>query len=206
MIIKAFKGIRPISELVDKIAALPYDVMNSEEARIMVDNNPYSFLHVDKAEVDLDKTIDIYDNKVYEKAKDNLNYMIEKGWLKQDNKKCFYIYKQIMGEHQQTGLVCCLSVDDYLNDKIKKHEHTREDKELDRINHVKYCNANTGPIFLMYEAHNLVNIIKKEYMTNNIPVYDFASEDGVKHMLWVIDDNETVEKLALYLRKLTIFI
>ncbi|WP_313345842.1 DUF1015 family protein [Sedimentibacter sp.] len=194
-IIKAFNGIRPVPELADKIAALPYDVMNSQEARVIVGDNPYSFLHVDKAEIDLESSVSIYDYKVYEKARDNLEYMIKKGWLTQDKNKCFYIYKQIMGEHEQTGLVCCLSVDDYLNDRIKKHEHTRKDKEQDRINHVKYCNANTGPIFLMYAANNQVDKIKNEYMKNNLPVYDFVSEDNIRHIVWVIDNNETIEML-----------
>ncbi len=195
MIVRAFKGIRPIPELADKIAALPYDVMNSQEARVIVKDNPYSFLHVDKAEIDLDPAVDIYDYTVYEKARDNLNRMIEAGWLKQDDKDCLYIYKQIMDGNEQVGLVCCLSVDEYLNDKIKKHEHTRNDKELDRINHVMYCDANTGPIFLMHEAHEQVNEIKDEYMKNNAPVYDFASEDGVRHTVWVIDDKDTTEKV-----------
>ncbi|HCX61267.1 DUF1015 family protein [Sedimentibacter sp.] len=202
MIIKAFNGIRPIPELADKIAALPYDVMNSQEARIIVNDNPYSFLHVDKAEIDLDPSVDIYNHRVYEKARDNLNCMIEKGWLKKDGKKCFYIYKQVMGEHEQTGLVCCLSVDDYLNDRIKKHEHTRNDKELDRINHVMYCNANTGPIFLMHEAHEQIDTIKDEYMKKNQPVYDFASEDNIRHIIWVIDDGETIEKLTLLFKEI----
>lgn len=196
MNIKAFNGIRPIPELAGKIAALPYDVMNSQEARIIAKDNPYSFLHVDKAEIDLDPSVDLYDQKVYEKARDNLNQMINKGWLEQDEKKCLYIYKQIMGGHEQVGLVCCLSVDEYLNNKIKKHEHTRSDKEQDRINHVMYCNANTGPIFLMHEAHKQIKEIKADYMKSHEPVYDFTAEDGVKHTVWVID-GETTEKLTL---------
>ncbi len=196
MIVKAFNGIRPTPELADKIAALPYDVMNSQEARILTKDNPYSFLHVDKAEIDLDPSIDLYDKKVYEKARDNLAGMIEKGWLKQDEKKCLYIYKQIMGDHEQAGLVCCLSVDDYINDNIKKHEHTRQDKEIDRINHVIYCNANTGPIFLMHRAQEQIDKIKNDYMKNNKPEYDFTSEDGIGHVVWVIDDSEIIEKLT----------
>ena len=196
MIVRAFMGIRPIPELADKIAALPYDVMNSQEARVIVKDNPYSFLHVDKAEIDLDPAVDIYDHTVYEKARNNLTLMIEEGWLKQDEKDCLYIYKQIMDGNEQVGLVCCLSVDEYLNDKIKKHEHTRNDKELDRINHVMYCDANTGPIFLMHEAHKQVNEIKDEYMKNNAPVYDFVSEDGVRHTVWVMDDEDTIEKVT----------
>lgn len=196
-VVKAFKGIRPVPELADKIAALPYDVMNGEEARNMVKDNIFSFLHVDRAEVDLSPSTYIYSDKVYEKAKENLEYMIGTGWLMQDNKECFYIYKQAMGEHEQTGLVCCLAVDDYLNDKIKKHEHTREDKEQDRINHVKYCNANTGPIFLMHETNNQISEIKNEYMSNNQPVYNFVTDDGIKHTVWIINDDEIIERLHI---------
>lgn len=196
-IIKAFKAIRPIPELADKIAALPYDVMNSEEARNIVKENPLSFLHIDKAEVNLDPSCCIYDNQVYEKAKENLKNMIDKGYLKKDKEKCFYIYKQIMGQHEQTGLVCCLSVDDYLNNKIKKHEHTRKDKEQDRIKHVKYCNANTGPIFLMYKVHEQINMINKEFIKNNLPVYDFISDDYIQHKVWIIDDNKTIKDLTI---------
>ena len=149
-IVKAFKGIRPIEELASKIAALPYDVMSSEEARDMVVDNPYSFLHIDRAEIDLDPSVDIHDKKVYEKARENLEKMIEDGQFIQDEKPCLYIYRQIMNGRAQTGLVFCASIDDYLNNVIKKHEYTRADKELDRINHVDYCDSNTGPIFLTY--------------------------------------------------------
>lgn len=161
-VLKAFRAIRPIPELASKVAALPYDVMNSEEARRMVEGNPYSFLHVDKAEVDLDPSTDIHDKSVYDKARENLEAMKEKGWLKEDEKESLYIYKQVMDGHEQIGLVGCVSADDYMNDRIKKHENTRKDKEQDRINHVKYCNANTGPIFLMYKAQEEISEIISE--------------------------------------------
>ena len=153
--VRPFKGIRPIKELASKIAALPYDVMNSEEAREMVKGNPYSFLHVDRAEVDLDPSIDVHDKKVYEKARDNLNRMINDGEYMQDETPCLYIYRQTMNGRAQTGLVFCASIDQYINNTIKKHEFTRADKEQDRINHVDYCDANTGPIFLTYKEHDL---------------------------------------------------
>ena len=149
-IVRAFKGIRPVKELASQIAALPYDVMNSEEAREMVKGNPHSFLHVDRAEIDLDPSIDVHDKRVYEKARENLDRMISEGEYMQDETPCLYIYRQIMNGRAQTGLVFCASIDDYLNNNIKKHEFTRADKEQDRINHVDYCNANTGPIFLTY--------------------------------------------------------
>lgn len=194
-VLKAFKAIRPIAELASQIAALPYDVMNSKEARMEAGNNPYSFLHVDKAEIDMDESIDIHDVRVYKKARDNLAMMIEKGWLMKDKQERLYIYKQAMGDHEQVGLVGCFSVDDYINNKIKKHENTRADKEQDRINHVKYCNANTGPIFLIYKAGKEINEIIEQWMKNDSPIYDFTSEDGIDHMVWIIDDQQVIEKL-----------
>ncbi|WP_372999216.1 DUF1015 domain-containing protein [Lutispora sp.] len=194
-VLKAFKAVRPIAELASQIAALPYDVMNSQEARMEAGNNPYSFLHVDKAEIDLDQSIDIHDKRVYEKARDNLNMMMEKGWLMKDKQDMLYIYKQVMDGNEQVGLVGCVSVDDYINNRIKKHENTRADKEQDRINHVKYCNANTGPIFLMYKAEEGVNEIIEHWMKNNSPIYDFTSEDGIGHMVWTIEDQRVIDKL-----------
>lgn len=194
-VVKAFKAIRPTPELAHKVAALPYDVMDSNEAREMVKGNPYSFLHVDKAEVDLDPSIDIYDKRVYEKARDNLKDMIKNGVFIQDEKDCLYIYKQVMNGRAQIGLVGCTSIDDYINNIIKKHEFTRADKEQDRINHVDYCNANTGPIFLTYRAKKEINNIVESWMANHKPVYDFISDDNIGHTVWVIDDNETIKKL-----------
>ena len=155
--VKPFKGIRPVKELASKIAALPYDVMNSEEAREMVKGNPHSFLHVDRAEIDLDPSIDVHDKKVYEKARENLDKMIENEEYVQDQEPCLYIYRQIMNGRAQTGIVFCASIDDYLNNVIKKHEFTRADKEQDRINHVDYCDANTGPIFLTYKEDQIAS-------------------------------------------------
>ena len=197
-IVKAFKGIRPIEELASKIAALPYDVMSSEEARDMVVDNPYSFLHVDRAEIDLDPSVDIHDKKVYEKARENLDKMIEDGQFIQDEKPCLYIYRQIMNGRAQTGLVFCASIDDYLNNVIKKHEYTRADKELDRINHVDYCDSNTGPIFLTYREDEVTSEVIKEWTkegTKRKPVYDFVSEDGIGHQVWVIDNEIIVEEI-----------
>ncbi|GAB6172638.1 DUF1015 domain-containing protein [Paradesulfitobacterium aromaticivorans] len=195
VIVKPFHALRPTSNLADKVAALPYDVMNSNEAREMVKGNPYSFLHVDKAEIDLDPSIDPYDTRVYEKARDNLKRMIEEGTFIQDGNACFYIYKQVMDGRAQTGLVGCTSIDDYINDIIKKHEHTRADKERDRINHVDYCNANTGPIFLTYRAKHEINVLVNRWMEAHRPVYDFVSEDTIGHTVWVIDDSAVLEKL-----------
>ncbi len=193
-VIKPFKAIRPINELVDKIAALPYDVMDSDEARDMVKDNPYSFLHVDKAEIDLPKDIDMYDDKVYEKAKENLDKMIDNGLYIEDNKPNYYIYRQVMKGRSQTGLVACASIDDYSNNIIKKHELTREEKEIDRINHVYKCEAHTGPIFLTYREDKRISDIVNEWVKKE-PVYDFKADDGVRHTVWIIDDEGIVNRL-----------
>ena len=193
--VKAFRAIRPAPELAHKVAALPYDVMDSNEAREMVKGNPYSFLHIDKAEIDLDPSIDLYDKRVYEKARDNLREMIKNGVFQQDEKNCLYIYKQVMKGRVQTGLVGCTSIDDYMNNIIKKHEYTRADKEQDRINHVDYCNANTGPIFLTYRASKEINEIVGNWMADHKPVYDFVSDDGIGHTVWVIDGDDAIQRL-----------
>ncbi len=194
-VVKAFKAVRPKKELASNVAALPYDVMNSDEAREMVNNNPYSFLHVDKAEIDLDPSVNIYDKKVYEKAKENLYNMIKDEVLIQEQEECLYIYRQIMNGRVQTGLVACTSIDDYINDVIKKHEHTRADKEQDRINHVDYCDANTGPIFLTYRNKDEITEIIDKW-TKKEPVYVFTSEDGISHIVWVINCKDTINKLC----------
>ena len=193
-IIRPFKAIRPTKELAERIAALPYDVMNSDEAREMVKDNPYSFLHVDKAEVDLPKEIDVYDDKVYEKAKENLDKMIDGGLYIEDEKPNYYIYRQVMKGRSQTGLVACASIDDYNNNVIKKHELTREEKEIDRINHVYKCEAHTGPIFLTYRENKDISNIVNEWVKKE-PIYDFKADDGVSHTVWIIDDEYTVNKL-----------
>ena len=190
-IIKAFKALRPVQDLASKIAALPYDVMNSEEAREMVKDNEYSFLHVDRAEINLPKETNIYDKVVYEKARDVLDKMIDDGLYVQEEKPCMYIYRQTMKGKSQTGLVICTSIDDYINNKIKRHEHTRKDKELDRINHVDYCDANTGPIFLTYRNQDEISRIMDKW-TQNRPLYDFISEDGNGHTVWIIDDDSDI--------------
>lgn len=195
-VVRAFKAIRPAADLADKVAALPYDVMNSDEAREMVVGNPYSFLHVDKAEIDLDPNIDLYDTRVYEKARDNLNKMIVDGVFVQDQAPCLYLYKQVMNGRAQVGIVGCTAVDDYRNNVIKKHELTRADKEQDRINHVDYCDANTGPIFLTYRAQDSINEIVEQVMAAKAPVYDFTSDDGITHTVWVIDDKKLCEKIC----------
>ena len=199
-VFKPFKALRPIPELASKIAALPYDVMNSEEAKEMVEGNPYSFLHVDKAEIDLPDCTDIYSDEVYAKACENLKFSEEKGYCKTDATPCFYIYRQIMNGREQTGIVGCADVDDYINNRIKKHELTRADKEADRIRHVDTCDANTGPIFLCYKGNDTISSITEQWK-NKAPVYDFTTDDGIQNTVWVIDDACICNEISTLLMK-----
>ncbi len=195
-ILKPFKAVRPKDEYASVVGALPYDVMNSEEAREMVKDKPYSFLHVDKAEVDLPQGIDIYSAEVYEKAKENLEALSEKGICKQDEKPMLYIYRQIMNGREQTGIVGCTAVDDYINNVIKKHEFTRADKEADRIRHVDTLDANTGPIFLTHRENATVTEITESWKNTHSPAYDFVSDDGVAQTVWVINDDAVIDTLV----------
>lgn len=195
-VFKPFKALRPASEYASQVAALPYDVMNSDEAREMVSGKPYSFLHVDKAEIDLPAETDIYDESVYEKAAENLRKLESDGICAMDEKPCFYIYRQVMNSRAQTGLVGCACVDDYLNNVIKKHELTRADKEADRIHHVDTCDANTGPIFLCYRSQRAIHDVISSWQQRHEPVYDFMTEDGVSHTVWVVDDDAVNASLS----------
>ncbi len=195
-VFKPFMAVRPLPEYADRVAALPYDVMNSKEAAEMAKGNPLSFLHVDKAEIDLPDGTDIYDEKVYLKAKENLKNLEKNGICKKEPLPCFYIYRQIMNGRSQTGIVGCASIDDYINNIIKKHEFTRADKEADRIRHVDYCNANTGPIFLTYRSNDTVSNIVSTWKASRKPVYDFVTEDGIGNTVWVVDDEKTNAQLA----------
>lgn len=203
--IRPFMAIRPQAEYAKDVAALPYDVMNSQEAREMVKGKPYSFLHIDKAEVDLPEGIDIYSDAVYEKAKENLENMIAQGIFTQDLLPNLYIYRLTMNGKSQTGLVACTSIDEYLNGTIKKHELTRADKEADRIRHVDTLNANTGPIFLAYKNNEMAKVIIEGWKTANKPEYDFVSEDGIGHTVWVMDSDTEIGILVDSFRKVENF-
>jgi len=194
-VIKPFKALRPKPELVTKVASPPYDVLNSEEARQLVKDNPYSFLYVNKAEIDLDSSVDHYDQRVYEKASENLNNLIKERVYLQDEQEKIYIYRQIMKGRAQTGLVVCVSINDYLEGKIKKHENTREDKEKDRINHIDFTDANTGPVFMTYKAKTEIIEVLNKWVKEKEPVYDFTSEDEITHTCWIIDDAQTIQQL-----------
>ena len=190
MIVKPFAALMPIEKHVKECAALPYDVMSSSEAREETKNKPYSFLHIDKAEIDLDPTIDLYDERVYQKAKENLQNFEKIGVYAQSKQKKFYFYRQIMNGIAQTGIVGCASIDDYISEKIKKHELTRADKELDRIRHVDTCSAQTGPIFLAYKDSNELDCIIQR-ATQTQPLFDFVADDGIRHTVWESDSCET---------------
>ena len=195
-IIRPFQAVRPSREKAPLVAALPYDVMTTEEARQMTKGNPDSFLHVDKAEIDMDPSVDPYDMAVYQKARDTLYQMLEKGVFIQDPKPYYYIYRLTWMGKSQTGLVVCTSIDEYLNGIIKKHELTREEKELDRIRHVDICNANTGPIFLAYRSQKEIDTMLEAWTKAQEPVYDFTTEDAVAHTVWVIDRQEEILRLT----------
>jgi uncharacterized protein (DUF1015 family) len=185
--VKPFCGLRPINTVVEKVASLPYDVLDSEEARAVTKENPYSFLRVTKSEVDLPEGIAVNSPLVYDKAKENLREFIEKGILVQDEQPCFYIYRQQMGSHIQVGLVAAVSVEEYKANKIRRHELTRPDKEQDRVDHILATQAQTGAVFLTYKANETINAILSQCMAK-APVYDFTAEDGVKHTFYVIDE------------------
>ena len=194
-VFRAFQALRPIQEKAADVAALPYDVVNREEAKKIGDENPFSFLHVDRPEMDLEPGIDLYDERVYEKARENLMEMEKKGILIQDKTSCYYIYELVRKGKTQTGIVGCASIDDYRIGVVKKHEQTREDKEQDRIHHVDSCNANTGPIFLACRyPENLLKLMN-EWKTSHKAVYDFTEEDEITHRVWVIDEPAVISSV-----------
>ena len=195
-VFRAFKALRSVREKAADVAALPYDVVNREEAKEIGDGNPLSFLHVDRPEMDLEPGIDLYYERVYEKAKENLANMEKNGILVQDEKPCYYIYELVRRGKTQTGIVGCSSIDDYMNGVVKKHELTREDKEQDRIHHVDSCNANTGPIFLACRYPETLLKLMNDWKESHEAAYDFTEEDQITHRVWVIDDPEVISQIS----------
>lgn len=189
--IKPFKAVRPAKGLEDKIAALPYDVYNRKEAKEVVKDNPLSFLNIDRAETQFSDDVDTYAECVYEKALELFLNMLEKGQYIQEDKACYYLYELIMNGRSQTGIVGCASVDDYINNVIKKHENTRADKELDRIHHVDTMSAQTGPIFLAYKSNEKLNAIIDKTKSKEA-LYDFTSDDDITHRVWIISDDADI--------------
>ena len=200
--LKAFKGYRPPQNIVKELASRPYDVLNSSEARIEAAGNDYSLLHIIKPEIDLDENVSLYSQEVYNKAKENFGKFKENGWLIQDDEEYLYIYAQTMFGKTQYGIVGCASVDDYMNNVIKKHELTRPDKEEDRMKHVRITNANMEPVFFSYPAVAEIDQIVGDYVTANKADYDFTADDGVGHHFWVVRDKAKVDKIIELFEKL----
>src|SRR5207244_13337854 len=185
--VKPFAALRPRPELAARICELPYDVMSSEEARRVGTNNPFSFFHVSKPEIDLPQETNSYSANVYEKGRENFRKLIAQGALRQDPEPCFYLYRQVMGGHSQTGVVGVASCEDYLGGSIKKHELTRPDKEDDRVRHIEALNAQTGPVFLVHPASDVIDRLVSDKTTEPADV-DFIANDSVRHMSWTISD------------------
>jgi len=194
-ILKAFKGLRPPKNIAQELASRPYDVLSSEEARKEAEGNPYSLLHIIKPEIDLPKEIDLHDNLVYEKAKENFKKFRQKGWLVRDDSNHLYIYAQTRNGKTQYGVVGCAGVADYLNGIIKKHELTRKDKEEDRMKHVRITDANMEPVFFTYPAVPAIDEIVSMFVKIHDPEYDFTSTDGIGHHFWIINDNVLIDKI-----------
>lgn len=192
--VKPFYCIRPNKEVAKRVAALPYDVFNRVEAKEEAKKDSLSFLNIDRPETQFEDTMDMYDDRVYKKAKELLEERRNDGTYIKEDKECYYIYELIMNGRSQTGIVACASIDDYQKNVIKKHENTREEKEIDRIRHVDTCNAQTGPIFLAYrsnaELHNIVAKVKTDDA-----LYAFTKEDGVTHNVWLVDDDSMIDRI-----------
>ena len=189
--IKPFKAYRPAKGLEDKIAALPYDVYNRQEAKEVVTANPLSFLSIDRAETQFDDTVSTYDDAVYSKADEMIKTWIKEGKFVQDEKECYYLYQEEWRGRKQTGFVGCASIDDYQNNIIKKHENTLAAKEQDRINHIDRTNMQTGPIFLSFCSNSTIDTFMNKCM-KNAPVYDFTSDDEVAHRVWIINNDDDI--------------
>jgi uncharacterized protein (DUF1015 family) len=191
-----FRALRPAPAYAQDLASPPYDVLNSEEARAAAMGNPNSFLHVTKSEIDLPADVHPYSALVYEKARDTLRLMEQKGVLIREEKPCYYIYKLVMKGRSQTGLVCLSSVDDYNQGLVKKHEFTRPEKENDRINHIRTTGAQTGNVFLAYENVAEMDNLVSGWMSAHAPVYDFTAPDKVRHTIWIVDEANAVQRIT----------
>ena len=200
-IIKPFKAVRPANEYVKMVAELPYDVMNREEAKKIAKGNKYSYLHIDRAEIDLDDKINEHDEQVYVKAKENLDKFKKENIFVKDKEDAIYIYREIVNDRAQIGIVACVAVDDNLNGVIKKHEYTKPDKELDRTNHIKYCNANTGTVLLTYKNNEEIDKIMDYYVYFMNPIYDFKTDDNVTHTVWKVEKERDINDLINEFKK-----
>ena len=201
-IINPFRAYRPGTDIVSEVAALPYDVYNRQEAKAAVEGKPLSFLRIDRAETAFPDSVDTYAPCVYQKAKELLEDMIAKGEYVEDETPMYYLYELTMNGRSQTGIVACASIEDYESGVIMKHENTREDKEIDRITHVDTCNAQTGPIFLAYRAQAVIDAIV-DSIKKGKPEYDFVSEDGITHRVWLVDDKDDIKTIQDSFRNLS---
>ena len=199
-LVAPFKGYRVRKDLAQKVASRPYDVISSEEAREEAKDNPFSFLHVIKPEIDLPPDTDVHSTMVYEKGRENLEKMIKDGILVQDPSPCFYIYAQKFLGKTQYGILGCAHIDDYINKRIKKHELTRPDKELDRINIIKYHNFHAEPVFFAYQDNEKINSIVNAIIQDE-PEYKFTADDGIEHLLWVVGDKKTIGRIEEIFRE-----
>ncbi len=195
-IIRPFRALRPQPALAKEVAARPYDVLNSAEAKAEAAGNPHSFYHVSKSEIDLPEGTDVHSEAVYEKAAENLQKLRDEGTLLHEEHPCYYIYKLVMNGRSQTGLVCISAIDDYNKGIIKKHEFTRPDKELDRINHITSTRAQSGNVFLAYNDVPEVNALIDQWQEHHAPVYDFVANDGISHTIWVINEAATGNRIT----------
>ncbi len=201
-VFKPFRALRPLPEYAAQIASLPYDVMDSDEARAEVKKHPLSFIHVEKPEVDLPPGTDLYDPAVYAKARENLDNYVKQGYMKQDTQPKYYIYRETMDGREQNGLVGLASVDEYMSGVIRKHEHTRADKEADRIRHVDACDAHPSPVFFTYPHQAEIDSVVEKVKQAKAPVYDFSSDDGIGHALWLLDDPGDIAAIQAAFAKL----
>ncbi len=194
-LVQPFRGLRPVANKAEDVVAPPYDVLNTAEARERVKGHPLSFLHISKPEIDLPEGTDPYSDEVYAKGAENLQKLIDDKVLIRDDKACYYVYRLVMGDHQQTGLVVSASVADYDTNRIRKHEYTRPDKEDDRVRQIDALNAQTGPVFLTYRNNDIVEGITNK-VSKTTPTYDLTADDGVKHTIWVIEDDNDIATLT----------
>lgn len=197
-IIRPFAALRPAQQYAEETIALPYDVMNREEALKMAEGKAHSFLHITRSEIDLPETVEAYSPEVYQKAKTNLAERLSDGSLIREESPMYYLYRQTMDGRMQTGLVACFSIDEYQNNIIRKHELTRIEKEQDRIRHFSACNANTEPVFLTYRGNSKISLLTEKIKKANDPVYDMTTPDGIGHSLWLVSDEGMIADLTAY--------
>ncbi len=202
-VIKPFKAIRPDRKYVDKVIALPYDVMDREEAAEMAEGNPYSFLHITRAEIDLPEAEE-HTQEVYMRSRDNLDRFIDEGILVRDDEESVYVYREVMDGRIQTGIFACASVDDYITNAIKKHELTRVEKEEDRIRHFDVCNANTEPVYLTHREDRKLRKIIEAWADNHMPEYNVTDVNNVRHLVWPVNDPETVDEIVKRFRTIPV--